>query len=102
MGMKQVKALVDTFSTRVFQEGDTTFGEVLKDGKVLATVAQDADTKKLYSWSGKAHNRAGNLKLVGRSTSWNMLCPFNFEVELDRALDNALSEEFKSWADGRF
>ena len=102
MGMKQVKALVDSFATRVFQEGDTTFGEVLKDGKVLVTVAQDSDTYKLYSWSGKAHNRAGKLKLTGRMTSWNKLCPFSFDVELDRALDNALAAEFKSWADGRF
>lgn len=102
MGMKQVKALVDTFATRVFQEGDTTFGEVLRDGKVVTTVAQGPNLNKLFSWDGKAHNNKGVLRLTHRSTSHNNLCPFSFDVELDRALDFALAEAFKESGMGRF
>jgi hypothetical protein len=102
MSMKFAKGLVDEFDTRVFQDGELTFGEVRRKGKVLATLAQDSDQHKMFSWRGKAHNRQGKLKERDRSTSWNSLCTIDFKVELERGLYRAISNAFREEADSMF
>jgi hypothetical protein len=102
MTMKHAKTLLETFETKVFQEGDVTFGEVIKGKEVIVTVAQGPNRNQLFSWVGKAHARNGKIRFTRRSTSYNNLAPFDFEVELNRALFLAIVRAFKDEAAGRF
>lgn len=98
--MKHLKALVDTFETRSYQEGTTTFFEVSKGNKVVATLATAGPTS-MFLWGGKAHKRNGQLKTAGRQTLWNST-GHDFQVECDRLLYRSVATELTEQAQSMF